>query len=115
MYYLFNEIETQSGLESSLEIALIVTDINRVRARIAWSAELQSTNLSDLYFNLISKCSISNSTEQKRNDIQLNNEQNLFKIQALIPVRKRYHFEDRFWTVSQSITDQMMSKSSQFS
>jgi hypothetical protein len=66
MYYLFNEIETQSGLESSLEIALIVTDINRVRARIAWSAELQWTNLSDLYFNLISKCSISNSTEEKR-------------------------------------------------
>ncbi len=109
--------ETQSGLESSLEIALIVTDINRVRARIAWSAELQSTNLSDLYFNLISKCSISNSTEQKRNDIQLN-EKNLLKIQALIPVRKRYHFEDRFWTdvrISQSITDQLMSKSPQFS
>ncbi len=35
--------ETQSGLESSLEIALIVTE---VRARIAWSAELQWTNLS---------------------------------------------------------------------
>ncbi len=34
MHYLFNEIETQSGFESSLEIALIVTDINRVRARI---------------------------------------------------------------------------------
>jgi hypothetical protein len=32
MYYLFNEIETQSGLESSLEIALIVTE---VRARVA--------------------------------------------------------------------------------
>ena len=46
MYYLFNQIDTQSGLESSLEIALIVTDINRVRARIAWSAELQWTNLS---------------------------------------------------------------------
>ncbi len=35
-----------------------------------------------------------------------------------IPVRKRYHFEDSFSTdvhISQSITDQLMSKSPQFS
>jgi hypothetical protein len=32
MHYLFNKTETQSGLKSSLEIALIVTE---VRARIA--------------------------------------------------------------------------------
>jgi hypothetical protein len=112
MYYLFNEIETQSGLESSLEIALIVTHINRVRARIAWS------ELICRIFTLIWYQNVRYLTPQKRNDIQLNNEQNLLKIQALIPVRKRYHFEDRFWTdvhISQSITDQLMSKSPQFS
>jgi hypothetical protein len=109
MHYLFNKTETQSGLKSSLEIALIVTE---VRARIAWS------ELICRIFTLIWYQNVRYLTPQKRNDIQLNNEKNLLKIQALIPVRKRYHFEDRFSTdvhISQSITDQLMSKSPQFS
>jgi hypothetical protein len=52
-------------------------------------------------------------------EIQSGLESNLISvIVQKIPVRKRYHFEDSFSAdvhISQSITDQLMSKSPQFS